>query len=71
MSRVKMRKYLLIYELEIKAKNMKEAVEMGDQEETRASARLKRIEGKDESWEKFYDDDPSPLGSSSFKTERK
>jgi hypothetical protein len=71
MSRRNLKKYLLIYELEIKAKNMKEAVETGDREETRMGVRLKKIEGKDESWERFYDVDPSVLGSSSFKAERR
>lgn len=71
MSRGKTKKYLLIYELKIKAKNLREAEEMGDQEETKMRARLKKIEGTDESCEKFYDDEPASLGISSFKTERK
>ena len=71
MNSKKMKKYRLIYELEIEAKNIEKAEEIGDQEETRMRARLKKIEGKNESWERFYDVDPSLLGISSFKNKRK
>ena len=50
-----MRKYLVIYELEMEAENLKKAVELADLEEVKQKARLKRIEGKDESWERFYE----------------
>ena len=67
----KMKNYLLIYELEIEAKNIEKAEEIGDQEETKMRARLRKIEGKGEAWERFYDVDPSVLGISSFKNKRK
>jgi hypothetical protein len=67
----KTKKYLLVYELEIEAKSIRKAEEIGDQEETRMRARLKKIVGKDESCEKFYDDEPSVVGISSFKNKRK
>jgi hypothetical protein len=51
----KMKKYLLIYELEVEARSMEEAEETADLEEIKNRARLKRIEGKNESWERFYD----------------
>jgi len=50
-----MRKYLVIYELEMEAENLKKAVELADLEEMKNRARLKKIEGKNESWERFYD----------------
>jgi len=71
MAKKKMKKYRLVYEVEIEAKNIEKAEELGDQEETRMKARLKKIEGENESWERFYDVDPSILGISSFKTKRK
>ena len=71
MSSKKMKKYLLIYELEIEAKNIEKAEEIGDQEETKLKAKLRTIEGKGEAWERFYDVDPSVLGISSFKPKRK
>lgn len=71
MAKNKMKKYLLIYELEIEAKNIKKAEELGDLEEVKMKARLRKIEGRGESWERFYDVDPSILGISSFKTKRK
>ena len=67
----KMKNYLLIYELEIEAKNIEKAEEIGDQEETKMRARLRRVEGKGEAWERLYDVDPSILGISSFKAKRK
>jgi len=51
----KMKKYSVIYEVEIEAKDMIEAQEIAERRETKDKARLKRIEGKDESWERFYD----------------
>ena len=51
----KIKKYRLIYEAEVKAENIEKAEEIGDLEETKMRARLKRIEGKYESWETFYD----------------
>jgi hypothetical protein len=71
MSSKKMKKYLLIYELEIEAKNIEKAEEIGDQEETKMIARLRRVEGKGEAWERLYDVDPSILRISSFKPKRK
>ena len=50
-----MKKYTIVYEVEIEARNIKEAEELADLEETKHRARLKRIEGKNESWERFYD----------------
>jgi len=52
-----MKKYLVIYELEIKAENIEKAEEIADLEETKHMVRLKRIEGENESWERFYDSD--------------
>jgi len=49
------RKYLVTYELEMEAENLKKAVELADLEEMKNRARLKKIEGKNESWERFYD----------------
>jgi len=51
----RMKKYSVIYEVEVEAKNIKEAQEKADLEEVKQKARLKRIEGKDESWERFYE----------------
>jgi len=51
----RMKKYSVIYEVEIEAKDMIEAQEIAERWETKDKARLKRIEGKDESWERFYD----------------
>ncbi len=50
-----MKKYRVVYEVEIEAKNIEEAEEIGDRWETKEKARLKRIEGENESWERFYD----------------
>ena len=50
-----MKKYSVIYEVEVEAKNIKEAQEMADVEEVKQRAMLKRVEGKNESWERFYD----------------
>jgi len=55
MSPKKMKKYRLIYEVEIEARNIEKAEEIGDQEKTKMMARLKKIEGDNESWETFYD----------------
>jgi len=49
----KMKKYTVVYEVEIKAKN----IEKADLEETKNNARLKRIEDENESWERFYHTD--------------
>jgi hypothetical protein len=51
----KKKKFLVMYELEIEAESIEKAEEMADLEETKQRARLKRIEGKNESWERFYD----------------
>jgi hypothetical protein len=51
----KKKKYIVAYEVEIEAKNIEEAEEIADLEETKHKGRLKRIEGKNESWERFYD----------------
>lgn len=48
-----MKKYTVVYEVEIKAKN----IEKADLEETKNNARLKRIEDENESWERFYHTD--------------
>jgi len=50
----KMKKYTVVYEVEIEARNIKEAEDIADRWETKDKARLKRIEGKNESWETFY-----------------
>lgn len=52
-----MKKYTVVNEAEIEAKNIKKAEEIADLWETKNNARLKRIEGKNESWERFYDID--------------
>jgi hypothetical protein len=67
----KMKKYKLIYELEIEAKNIEKAEELGDLEEVKMKARLKKIEGENESLERFYDEELCALGISSFKAKRK
>jgi hypothetical protein len=51
----KKKKYIVAYEVEIEAKDIEEAEELADLWETKNKARLKRIEGKNESWERFYD----------------
>ena len=51
----RMKKYTVVYEVEIEAKNIEKAEELAELEETKHEARLKRIEGKNESWERFYD----------------
>jgi len=53
----RVKKYLVIYELEIEAENVEKAEEIADLEETKRNARLKKIEGEKESWERFYDID--------------
>jgi len=53
----RMKKYTVVYEAEIEAKNIKKAEELADLWETKNNAKLKRIEGKNESWERFYDTD--------------
>jgi len=49
------KKYIVVFEAEIEAKDIIEAEEIADLWETKNKARLKRIEGKNESWERFYD----------------
>lgn len=51
----RMKKYTVVYEVEIEAKNIEKAEEIADLEETKNKARLKRIEGDNESWERFYE----------------
>jgi hypothetical protein len=59
------------YEVEIEAENLEKAEELADLEETKSRARLIRIEGKNEFWERFYDlNDPSQ-SPRSFKRKRK
>jgi hypothetical protein len=53
----KKKKYIVAYEVEIEAKNIEEAEEIADLEETKQKGRLKRIEGKNESLERFYNID--------------
>ena len=50
----RMKEYTVFYELEIEAKNIEKAEEIADLEETKIKARLKRIEGENESWVRFY-----------------
>ncbi len=52
-----MKKYTLIYELEIEAENLDEAEEMAEakQEELKRRALLKSIKGENECWERFYE----------------
>lgn len=45
----RVKKYLVIYELEIEAENVEKAEEIADLEETKRNARLKKIEGEKES----------------------
>jgi hypothetical protein len=49
------KKFLVVYELEIEAENLEKAEELADLEKTKQRAWLKRIEGKNESWERFCD----------------
>lgn len=49
------KKYIAVYEVEIEAKSIREAEDKADRWETKDKARLKRIEGKNESWENFCD----------------
>ena len=51
----RLKKYIVIYEVKVEAKNIKEAQELANLEETKHRARLKKIEGENESWERFYD----------------
>jgi hypothetical protein len=51
----RMKKYTVVYEVEIEAKDIIGAEEIADLWETKNKARLKRIEGKNESRERFYD----------------
>jgi len=51
----RIKKYTLVYEVKIEAKDIIEAEEIADLWETKSKARLKGIEGKNESWERFYD----------------
>jgi hypothetical protein len=51
----RMKKYTVVYEVEIEAKDIIEAEEIADLWETKTKGRLKRIEGKNESWERFYE----------------
>jgi hypothetical protein len=67
----RMKKYTVVYEVDIEAKNIEQAEEMADLWETKDKARLKRIEGKNESWETFYESKQSCQNSSSFKNKRK
>jgi len=67
----KKKKYVVVYEVEIEAKNIEKAEEIADLEETKHRARLKKIDGKNESWERFYEFDDSLQSSSSFKSKRK
>jgi hypothetical protein len=51
----KMRKYCLIYEVEIEAEDIEKAEEMADREKIKIMARLKEIKGENEFLERFYD----------------
>jgi len=51
----RLKKYTIVYEVEIEARNTEEAEEIADRWETKDKARLKGIEGKNESWETFYE----------------
>ena len=57
--------FLLIFQ------NLEKAEETADLEETKSRVMLKRIEGENESWERFYEFDDSPQSASSFKTKTK
>jgi hypothetical protein len=49
------KKYTVAYEVKVEARNIEEAEELAELWETKNKAKLKRIEGKNESWERFYD----------------
>jgi len=51
----RMKKYTIVYEIEIEAKDIIEAKETAELWETKNKARLKRIESKNDSCERFYD----------------
>ena len=51
----RMKKYTAVYDVEIEAKDMIEAQEIAERWEMKDKARLKRIEGENDSWERFYD----------------
>jgi len=51
----RLKKYTIVYEVKIEAKDIIEAEEIADLWKTKNKARLKGIEGKNESWERFYD----------------
>jgi len=60
-----MKKYLIIYEIEIDEEDIDKVVELAehllsDPEEMNIKLRLKEIKGEDEEWEKFYDLDDLP-----------
>jgi hypothetical protein len=52
-----MKRYKVIYEVEIEAADIDQAVELAEakEEEFKKKARLKTIEGENDCWEKFYE----------------
>lgn len=54
MKRRRMKKYTIVYEVEIRAKDVEEAEKLAELSETKDKARLVRIEGKNEFLDSFY-----------------
>ena len=51
----RMKKYTIIYEVEVRAKNIEEAEELADLWETKEKAKLKRIKGKKDFLDRYYE----------------
>ena len=51
----RMKKYTIIYEVEVRAKNIEKDKEIADLWETKNKARLMRIEGKKEFLDRYYE----------------
>ncbi len=71
-----MKKYLIIYEIEIDEEDIDRVVELAehllsDPEEMNIKLRLKEIKGEDEEWKRFYDLNDQAENISSFKSKRK
>jgi len=71
-----MKKYLLIYELEIDEEDIDKVVELAEHllsepEEVDTKLRLKGIKGEDEEWKSFYNLNDQAENISSFKSKRK
>jgi len=67
----RMKKYNMIYEVEVRARNIEEAEELADLWETKNKARLMRIKGKKEFLDRYYESKRFPLCQVLSKTKRK